>query len=143
MTILHAWLNMMEAPKMLQLVSCMGCSLFVSELCFILLSKLRSTEEFRYIPLFACIVCVMFVAIKVRMSLSYVQVARISVCSSVVFVALHQFIGHVWFPGIVKDIDFLSLENAWVSLCLAMSVATLLFICFASFKIVSRLVAAA
>ena len=125
---------------MLKLVGRLSCVMFASELCFILLSKQSITEWYRHAPIFIGAAYIVYIAIQARMSLSYAQMVSVSICSSVMFVAMHQAAGHLFFSGIVKDIDFLSLDNAWLSLCLAATVVVGLFLCFAFVKITSRLI---
>ena len=113
-------------------------TLFVGILLFVLLAKYESTEQIRYWPLFAAMACIFFIAIKAVKLFSYKRLLGVLVVSSMAFDLLYQLVGHVWFPGIVKDAVFFSFENAAVSFTAVLLLSASLFLCFASIKLVSN-----
>ena len=116
-----------------------ACVLFLGDLLFVLLARQKSTEDFRYLPIYATFACLAFLAIRNAKTTSYKECFQISLLASISFVMLHQFIGWIWFHGIVKSNSFLSVENLQLGIVLFFASAILLFIGLSFAKVITRL----
>lgn len=113
---------------MLMLSAKITCVLFFGDLLFVLFSRQKSTEDSRYLPIYAALVCLAFLAIRNAKTTSYKECFQISLLASISFVILHQFIGWTWFSGIVKSNSFLSIENVQLGIALFLASAILIII---------------
>lgn len=124
---------------MLTLSAQISCVLFLGDLLFVLLARQKSTEGFRYLPIYTTFACLAFLAIRNVKTTSYKECFRISLLASISFVMLHQFIGWIWFPGIVKSNSFLSVENVQLGIALFLVSAIFLFTGLSVAKVITGL----
>jgi cytochrome bd-type quinol oxidase subunit 2 len=67
---------------------------------------------YRHFPLLIAFVAVGYVAYSMAKGVSYKEIAYVAIVASAIFVSAVQFLGFTFFPGLAKDIGFLSEENA-------------------------------
>lgn len=78
---------------------------------FIFVSRYQVGGEYRYLVLLIALVAIIYVAYLRVGVISYKEIIYISIAVSAVFVVVVQFLGFTFYPGLVKDIDFFSVEN--------------------------------
>lgn len=79
---------------------------------FIFAAQYQEVAQYRYLVLLIALVAVIYVAYLRVGVISYKNIIFIAITVSAVFVIAVQFLGFTLYPGLVKDIDFLSMENA-------------------------------
>lgn len=78
---------------------------------FIFASRYQMGGEYRYFVLLIALVAIIYVAYLRVGVISYKEIIYISIAVPAVFVIAVQFLGFTYYPGLVKDIDFFSVEN--------------------------------
>lgn len=78
---------------------------------FIIASRYQEGMVTRYLPLLLALLAVVFVAYLKVKAFSYREIAYISVVASAIFILVVQILGFTVYPGLAKDMDFLSGEN--------------------------------
>ncbi len=68
--------------------------------------------EYRYLPLLVALTAIVYIAYLKTRAISYKEIAYVSITVSVTFVFVVQLLGFTVYSGLVKDINFLSEENA-------------------------------
>ena len=79
---------------------------------FILMSRYQDGERARFFPLLVALTTIGYVAYLSASAMSYKAIAYVALVASATFVFLVQVLGFVVFPGLAKDVDLLSSENA-------------------------------
>jgi hypothetical protein len=79
---------------------------------FIFASRHQEGGEYRYLPLLIAITAIVYTAYLKTRVISYKEIIYISITVSVIFVFAVQLFGFTVYSGLVKDINFLSEENA-------------------------------
>lgn len=79
---------------------------------FIFASQYQEGGEYRYLPLLIALTAIVYVAYLKARVISYKEIAYVSITVSVTFIFVVQLLGFTVYSGLVKDINFLSEENA-------------------------------
>jgi hypothetical protein len=79
---------------------------------FIVVSRYQEGALSRFLPFLIALVAIGYVAYSRAKGISFKEVAYVSVMASAIFVSGVQFLGFTFYPGLAKDVDFLSGENA-------------------------------
>lgn len=78
---------------------------------FIFASSYQEGMVTRFLPLLLALAAVAFIAYLKAKAFSYKEIAYISVAASAIFILVVQILGFTVYPGLAKDMDFLSGEN--------------------------------
>ena len=78
---------------------------------FIIVSRHQEGMIIRFLPLLFAFMAVAFVAYLKAKAFSYKEIAYISAAASTGFILVDQLLGFMIYPGLAKDMDFLSEEN--------------------------------
>jgi hypothetical protein len=79
---------------------------------FIMASFYQEWSPFRLVPLLVALVAIGYVAFSKAGALSCKEITCISIMASAGFVLVVQILGFTVYPGLAKDLEFLSGENA-------------------------------
>jgi hypothetical protein len=79
---------------------------------FVMVSFYQEWTPFRFLPLLIALVPIGYVAFSKARTLSCKEIAYISMMVSGSFVLMVQLLGFTVYPGLAKDLEFLSGENA-------------------------------
>lgn len=90
----------------------LASSEIVGLLGFLFISRYQDAAFARFLPLLIALATVGYVAYRNGTAISYKQIGGVSLVTSAMFVVVVQLLGFMVFPGLNKDMDFLSLENA-------------------------------
>jgi len=115
-----------------------ACAISLGDLGFVLLARCKVTENVRYLAIYVALAYLVLLGIRSAKLTSYKVVFHASLAASVAFSAIHQVMGYTWFPGIVKEREFISLENFYITLISIVISTLLLFVGFALLKFVMR-----
>jgi MFS family permease len=83
-----------------------------SFLGFIVLSSHQSTASWRLLPFLIAVIVIVYIAFSKARRLSINEINYVSIISPVIFITVDQILGFTLYPGLVKDIEFFSRENA-------------------------------
>lgn len=81
-------------------------------LAFIVASRYQEGALSRFLPLLVALVAIGHVGYWKAKTISYKEIAFVSVAASVIFISVVQFLGFTVYPGLAKGIDFFSEGNA-------------------------------
>lgn len=78
---------------------------------FIVMSRFELSFLTRVVPLVTAFFVITWICCSFVGRLSIIKVVYISVAVSVIFVVVFQFLGFIFYPGLVKDVHFISKVN--------------------------------
>lgn len=79
---------------------------------FLIVSRLQGGMLIRWSPLLVALFAISYVSYMKAKALSTKEIVWISLLVSVILILCIQFLGFTVYPGLAKDIDFFSRENA-------------------------------
>jgi|LGVF01.1.fsa_nt_gb cytochrome bd-type quinol oxidase subunit 2 len=79
---------------------------------FIIMSRYQEGVLSHFLPLLVVLVAIGSITFLKARALSYREIAFVSVVASMIFILVVQLLGFTVYPGLAKDIDFISGENA-------------------------------
>ncbi|MFA5652723.1 MAG: hypothetical protein WDA72_01270 [Desulfomonilia bacterium] len=79
---------------------------------FIVVSKFQGGSLFGFVPLLIAFVVAVYVAFSKAKGISIKEIILVSFMASSIIVSVVQFLGFTFYPGLAKDIEFFSSENA-------------------------------
>lgn len=97
---------------MYKVAVCIAALEIAGLLSFIAVSRYYEVTSLRYLIFLIVFVAVALVTYSSARRISYKRFACVAFIASVVFISVDQFLGFNFFPGLAKDIDFISFENA-------------------------------
>lgn len=102
---------------------------------FIITSRYHQGEWIRFLPLWIAIFLIIIVAyLQVKKVSNNQETVFISLVASVIFICGFKLLGYIFYPGLLKDVDFFSIENATGSgkICLIGTVGHFFLLKFAN-----------
>jgi hypothetical protein len=78
---------------------------------FIVFSRYQNGDLTRLLPLLISFLAIVYVAYSKATGISKKEVFYVAIMASAIFVSAMQFLGFIFYPGLAKDIEFLSTEN--------------------------------
>lgn len=79
---------------------------------FITIASIQASALLKSLPLIIILISVGYFAARTTKIFSIRQLFGIAAIASIIFTVSVQFLGFLFYPGLIKDINFLSLENA-------------------------------
>ena len=81
-------------------------------IAFMAISGGQGAGVLRYLPLLTAVVVMGCIGYSKSKSMAYKDIAFVSIAVSAIFASAVQLLGFTMYPGLAKDIEFLSGENA-------------------------------
>lgn len=121
--------------RFIVLVSLLELSGFLG---FIILSGSQQWDSIRYFPIYFSIMLVVYVSLLEVGRINFNNLIYCSFILSIIFLVFDQVLGFYFYPGLEKDVDFISLDNFYRSALLLTIIVTLHLLLFYLLNFIMR-----